>query len=75
MVDHRLLKDRHIRKLVPRLQFAETSPALAVEAHEGDVAQPLRRAMLAYLSAPPHEENANPAYWGPFSVVGEGSAR
>jgi CHAT domain-containing protein len=38
-------------------------------------AEALRRAMLAYLSAPPHEENANPAYWGPFSVVGEGSAK
>ena len=38
-------------------------------------AEALRRAMLAYLSAPPHEENANPAFWGPFSVVGEGSVK
>jgi CHAT domain-containing protein len=38
-------------------------------------AEALRRAMLAYLSAPPHEENANPAFWGPFSVVGEGTVK
>lgn len=38
-------------------------------------AEALRRAMLTYLSAPPQEDNANPAYWGPFSVVGEGAAR
>jgi hypothetical protein len=31
--------------------------------------------MLAYLSAPPSEDNANPAYWGPFSVIGEGAGR
>ena len=38
-------------------------------------AEALRRAMLAYLNDPPHEENANPAYWGPFSVVGEGAVK
>jgi hypothetical protein len=28
--------------------------------------------MLAYLSDTSDENNVNPAYWGPFSVIGEG---
>jgi hypothetical protein len=31
--------------------------------------------MLAYLSDPSEDRNAYPAYWGSFSVVGEGTAR
>jgi CHAT domain-containing protein len=46
-------------------------------------AEALRRAMLAYLSdasnedknKDPYENHTNPAYWGPFSVIGEGGAR
>jgi CHAT domain-containing protein/Tfp pilus assembly protein PilF len=35
----------------------------------------LSRAMNAYLNDAPDEKHANPAYWGPFSVVGEGAER
>lgn len=38
-------------------------------------AEALRRAMLAYLSDTSSDDNANPAYWGPFSVVGEGAEK
>ena len=38
-------------------------------------AEALRRAMLAYLADTSQPHNAYPAFWGPFSIVGEGSAR
>jgi len=38
-------------------------------------AEGLRRAMLAYMNDPSEQRNAYPAYWGPFSVIGEGTAR
>jgi CHAT domain-containing protein/tetratricopeptide (TPR) repeat protein len=38
-------------------------------------AEGLRRAMLAYLSDKSEDRNAYPAYWGPFSVIGEGAVK
>ena len=38
-------------------------------------AEALRRAMLTYLADTASDDNANPAYWGPFSVVGEGAMK
>jgi CHAT domain-containing protein len=38
-------------------------------------AEALRRATLAYLNDASDPRNAYPAYWAPFSIVGEGAAR
>jgi CHAT domain-containing protein len=38
-------------------------------------AEAMRRAMLAYLNDRSNPLNAYPAFWGPFSVIGEGAAR
>jgi CHAT domain-containing protein len=35
----------------------------------------LRNAMLAYMNDKGSPLNAYPAFWGPFSVIGEGAAR
>jgi CHAT domain-containing protein/Tfp pilus assembly protein PilF len=38
-------------------------------------AEALRRAMLAYMNDSSRPQNAYPAYWAPFSIIGEGAAR
>jgi CHAT domain-containing protein len=35
----------------------------------------LRTAMLAYMNDKGNPLNAYPAFWGPFSIIGEGPAR
>ena len=35
----------------------------------------VRRAMLIYLADQSSPTNSHPAYWGPFSLVGEGAKR
>ena len=35
----------------------------------------LRRSMLSYMNDTSNPRNAYPAFWGPFSVVGEGVVR
>jgi CHAT domain-containing protein len=51
-----------------------TFAAMAADPKAGR-AEALRRAMLAYMNDPLKPMNAHPAYWGPFSVVGEGATR
>jgi CHAT domain-containing protein len=38
-------------------------------------AEALRNAMLAYMNDKSSPLNAYPAFWGPFSIIGEGAAR
>jgi CHAT domain-containing protein len=38
-------------------------------------AKALRRSMLAYMSDTSDPDNAYPAFWAPFELVGEGAAR
>lgn len=38
-------------------------------------AEALRQAMLNYLNDPSSPQNAYPAFWAPFAIIGEGAAR
>jgi tetratricopeptide (TPR) repeat protein len=38
-------------------------------------AEALRKAMLTYMNDKSNPLNAYPAFWGPFSIIGEGAAR
>jgi CHAT domain-containing protein len=51
-----------------------TFAAMATDPKVGR-AEALRRAMLAYMHDAAKPTNAHPAFWGPFSVVGEGATR
>jgi tetratricopeptide (TPR) repeat protein/CHAT domain-containing protein len=51
-----------------------TFAAMAADPKVGR-AEALRRAMLAYMNDASKPTNAHPAFWGPFSVIGEGAAR
>jgi CHAT domain-containing protein/tetratricopeptide (TPR) repeat protein len=54
-----------------------TISTFEILAHDPTIgrAEGLRRAMLAYMADPSEPRNAYPAYWGPFSVIGEGTVR
>jgi CHAT domain-containing protein len=38
-------------------------------------AEALRQSMLSYLNDTSSPQNAYPAFWGPFALIGEGAAR
>jgi CHAT domain-containing protein len=38
-------------------------------------AEALRQAMLGYLNDTSSPQNAYPAFWGPFALIGEGKAQ
>jgi len=54
-----------------------TISTFEILAHDPTIgrAEGLRRAMLAYMADPSEPKNAYPAYWGPFSVIGEGTLK
>jgi hypothetical protein len=52
----------------------ETSPGATADPKRGPAAA-LRNAMLAHMNDKSGPLNAYPAFWGPFSIIGEGAAR
>ncbi len=54
-----------------------TTSTFAIMSKDASIgrAEALRRAMLGYLNDKSNDDNANPAYWGPFAVVGEGAVK
>jgi hypothetical protein len=57
--------------LVGRFRNGHQAHHLDVRHHELGRAAALRNAMLTYMNT----LNAYPAFWAPFSVIGEGAAR
>jgi hypothetical protein len=64
----------HLAGLLCLIQFLLLFDILNSEPALGR-SQALRRALLAFLSDARDPRNASPAFWGPFSVIGEGAAR
>jgi CHAT domain-containing protein len=44
-------------------------------AHPPQGGAALRKAMLAHMNDRSNPLNAHPAFWGPFSIIGEAAAR
>jgi CHAT domain-containing protein len=61
--------------VLSRWVLARTIPTMHPFAHPPQGAAALRKAMLAYMNDRSNPLNAHPAFWGPFSIIGEAAAR